>query len=91
MIKKLLTKIANELDVMGMPEQATEIDNIISDLDIEEAVEKNAFNDTDLLLKHFGERGLMKAWREENIYKTSSMAAIERKKLAYLQDFKSKK
>jgi len=81
---KLLKKIATQLELLGMPEQASRIDSILP------VVNEYLYSDVDLLQKHFGERGLKKAWRDEHIYKTSSIKAIERKKEEYLRDLEQK-
>ena len=80
---RLLKKIANDLDQNGLSKQASKIDGIIDEIE--------SYSDVELLQKYFGERGLKKGWREKNLYKTSSMAAIENKKAEYLKEVKSKK
>jgi len=85
MIEESLKRIANYLDLIGMNKYASEVDNILNEFNQRKAA--NAFDDVELIVKHFGEKGLKKAWRDDNIYKTSSVKVIEKKKQEYLQDY----
>ena len=90
MIDILLKKVANELDAMGLTKQASEVDGILSEYLKKTAMSADLFGDVDLMLKHFGEKGLKKAWRDDHIYKTSSVSVIERKKKEYLEEYHQK-
>ena len=90
MIEGLLKQVANQLDSIGMTKQASEVDAILVEFRQKTAAPADLFNDVDLVLKHFGERGLKKAWREDHIYKTSSISVIEKKKQEYLREYKEK-